>query len=43
MVGYALNFGAIPVEYKGHSDGFEMLSSGQVVAVLGNFYALCLL
>ena len=40
MVGYALNFGAIPVEYKGHSDGFEMLSSGQVVAVLGNFYAL---
>lgn len=40
MFGYALKFGAIPIEYKSHEDGFTMLSSGQVAAVLGNFYVL---
>ena len=40
MVGYALNFGAIPVEYGDHIEGLKMLGSDQVVAVLGNFYAL---
>lgn len=40
IVGYAKQFGAYPVEFKNLDEAFELLKSGNVKAIVGNYYEL---
>tara|TARA_Y200000002_G_C22685753_1_gene665935 strand:+ start:2583 stop:3707 length:1125 start_codon:yes stop_codon:yes gene_type:complete len=43
MVGYAKDFGAVPISYTSSDDALKLLREGKAKAILGNYYELKLM